>query len=218
MRPTPESPARVPAPASPERVPERVPLLRSPATADSMTAKLFSSLAPTAAGQVPASPADTGSDAAGHARSELPAAVPSGQSVPGRNGSGPRVPALGRKSPSAPVPGRSAPRSAGRTPHPDIEDRDPRPRGPRLAEASEQPRKHVGVRVARVNVYLREPDLSVLDRVSTETQDATGEVVSRSDLLRALVEGLGDSGVGAELATCGTHRERVAFLANRLRR
>lgn len=95
--------------------------------------------------------------------------------------------------------------------------RPPRPSRPRLVEPTPYATKHRDVRSARIQALLRESDLDVLDEVSRLTQDQTGEETNRSELLRALVEALAAAGVTEELAECGTHRARVAFLADRLR-
>jgi hypothetical protein len=92
----------------------------------------------------------------------------------------------------------------------------PRPVRPRLVDASAHATKHRGVRIARIQALLREGDLEVLDEIARQTIEQTGEDTNRSELLRALVEGLDVSGFSEALAGCGTHRQRVALIADRL--
>ena len=135
-------------------------------------------------------------------------------------------------SPASPEPTRAARGAGERSPRPSTPPsrpasrpaapgsevaRPPRPSRPRLVEPTPYATKHRDVRSARIQALLRESDLDVLDEVSRLTQDQTGEETNRSELLRALVEALAAAGVTEELAECGTHRARVAFLADRLR-
>lgn len=116
--------------------------------------------------------------------------------------SGVRPPAAARTAVQTPEEGRARP---------------PRPSRPRLVDPTVYATKHRNVQTARIQALLRGGDLDVLDEVARRTLDLTGEDTNRSELLRALVEGLDQAGVSDEFAKCGTHRQRVAFLAERLR-
>lgn len=187
-----------------------------------MTSALFSSFTqPTPAPEPPA-PAPAGV--------EPPASAPGGAAA----GQKPAVAATAEAQarPAAPrekvdQPARlaatRAARSAGPTrrapPAADVDGpaRPGRPGRPRLVEPTAYATKHREVNVARVQTLLREGDLNVLDELGRLTLAATGEDTNRSELLRAFVEAVDVSGVAEELAGCGTHRQRVAFLAARLR-
>jgi hypothetical protein len=92
----------------------------------------------------------------------------------------------------------------------------PRPDSPRLVEPSAYSTKHRAVKIARVQALLRAGDLELLDEIARRSVELTGEETNRSELLRALVEAIDRPAVIEGLASCGTHRARVAFLRARV--
>lgn len=206
------------------------PRRRSAVEPGAMTSALFSSFT-----QPAPAPADPGTEppaaAAAPAAVEPPAPAPVGAGA----GRGPSAapaaaetrahPAAGRAAvdqPPRPAPARPArPAAPPRRPAPTADAEGParpgRPGRPRLVEPTAYATKHREVKIARVQTLLREGDLHVLDELARLTEADTGEDTNRSELLRALVEAVDASGIAEELAGCGTHRQRVAFLAARLR-